>query len=178
MTERLTFAPARRCGFISWHQSTGVSHPSDWLTLLLSAIMATSSYPDARCALSLAPVDFVAEAIRDLLLRDPDAQSGTPVYHICSPNAIPLTTLCAYLTASGVALRPLPMRDFVQAIAKIQSRRDLVRLFPLLEGGLPHGVAPSDAHTRPLLRHGCPIVSRESFAMHKIYLSHLNETSV
>lgn len=123
-----------RPGRIAAHSVTGRSNPDDAAQRVLRGCVALGAYPDLPVELDVTPVDFVADALVELVRRGPPAGE---TYHLVNPAPTRFDALLAAAVARGHPMRAVPLADWGRLLAERVADDPRHPLFPLLPLLLP-----------------------------------------
>jgi thioester reductase-like protein len=96
------------------HSATGAFNPRDHVCLALKACVELGHAPDSTLPVQIAPVDFVARAVVEAVLR-PELAGRT--FHLVNPRPITWTELFDVVETLGYPLRRSSLPDWQAALA-------------------------------------------------------------
>ena len=106
-------ATVYRPGIIGWDTRTGSLNQSDFLTQFIAGSVRIGALPDIDIGISIAPVDYVAEAIVASVLNAPVAQD---VLHLVGDKPMSIGALARYMAQSGVDLQVIPYPEWLRRV--------------------------------------------------------------
>jgi amino acid adenylation domain-containing protein/thioester reductase-like protein len=117
---------------IAGHSLTGVYQADDFLWRCIKTCIELGMAPDLDVALTLVPVDFVAQAIVHLAGRTPD--DGPATYHLSNPGVMPWRRLIDCLRDYGYRLETVAFPRWHQALLTATTKGAVAaaELIPLL----------------------------------------------
>lgn len=125
-----------RCGLISGHGATGVSHVGDILTRMIKGFVELKAAPALDMSFDVGPVDFVSRAMVRLSL-DP-AMVGR-AFHLIKPEPVELRQFVEGVRAFGHPVAEIPVEEWKARLTTTVGGRREHALAPLL----PFFVAPA-----------------------------------
>ncbi|MEG4112712.1 MULTISPECIES: thioester reductase domain-containing protein [unclassified Microcoleus] len=90
-----------RLGMVTGHSKTGAFQLSNTICLIIKGLIQLGYGPELDIKMSLAPVDYIVQAIR-YLSHQPESLNKT--FHVLSPHVLPMNELILNLNTLGYAL--------------------------------------------------------------------------
>lgn len=118
-----------RPGQISGHSKTGEWNTGDFICYMIKAYTETGCVPVDLKSFSLAPVDYVCEAIVSLTKQE---TSLGQTFHLNSPNSVPVSLLIEALTAEGIKVELKTMVEWLNKLVLTVNGSSDHPLYPLL----------------------------------------------
>ena len=145
-----------RVGRIGGHSQTGACQTDDFFWRMVKAAIAVGSVPDMNMLISIAPVDYVSQAI--VALSQQTAYWGHN-FHVFNPHILPLHDFQHMINQLGYQTAALPTEEWRQqliACARQDQTSAAYPLLPLLSRGSledwEEHVPFDDQHTRAALQ--------------------------
>ena len=144
-----------RPGVLCGDSASGASNLNDAVSMMLCGMVldGVTCTVDPRSPLpqrhNLLPVDAAAAAIASLAAPPPrePARDDPPVYHLCAPASLPLSTLVAWVRAAGHPLAEVSAEEFCRGVRAVPEGHPLFALKPML--GRPLGAAATALSSAP-----------------------------
>lgn len=113
-----------RPGNMAGSSQTGVSNPDDLNYMLIQGILEAGCAPllGTNFALDLTPVDFAAQSVAQLVVRNPHLVIGQRM-HLQSPQKpVSLTQVVAWLNGMGHSIKAVTRDEWLECIATTNER--------------------------------------------------------
>ncbi|MEG4119048.1 amino acid adenylation domain-containing protein [Microcoleus sp. N9_B4] len=94
-----------RLGMVTGHSKTGAFQLSNTICLIIKGLIQLGYGPELDIKMSLAPVDYIVQAIR-YLSHQPESLNKT--FHVLSPHVLPMNELILNLNTLGYILPSIP----------------------------------------------------------------------
>lgn len=120
-----------RPGMIIGHSQTGISNTEDQIGRLIKGLIQLESAPNLSIPMSLAPVDYVCQAIVHLSHQQ---SSWGQAFHLMNSAALSLEQLVEQIRSHGYSLQMVEYEQWLKTLIDRQSDREnaLTSMIPLL----------------------------------------------
>jgi amino acid adenylation domain-containing protein/thioester reductase-like protein len=128
-----------RPGLILGHSTTGATQPEDYLVVSFRGFVAMGVIPDYPRILDAVPVDYVAQAIGHISLRE-DAIGE--IYHLFNPAPVSIRRFCDWISTFGYEFEVVPFEEAREKALQTKPGHPLYSMVPLIRDA---EAAPQDS---------------------------------
>jgi amino acid adenylation domain-containing protein/thioester reductase-like protein len=122
-----------RLGMVVGHSQTGGFQVSNMICRMIKSFIQLEYAPELDLEMSLAPVDYVTQAI-EYLSQQSDSFNKT--FHILSPHVLTINQLVSGLNALGYPVSCMPYKQWQTKLLTMPPDNALTPMVPLLTKGL------------------------------------------